>query len=212
MNVHTPTLAAGAALTARTAHVAEIERHDDGSVTTLGFWIYVMSDCVLFASLFATFAVLRHSTAGGLDARELFDVPYVAAETGALLLSSLTCGMAMIAADGKRLAQVFAWLGVTMLLGLVFLGLEVHEFVGLVHEGAGPDRSGFLSGFFTLVGTHGLHVTAGIVWMLVMMAHLVRRGLNRTNVTRLMCLSMFWHFLDIVWIGVFTIVYLMGVA
>jgi cytochrome o ubiquinol oxidase subunit 3 len=107
---------------------------------------------------------------------------------------------------------VFVWLGITMLFGLVFLGMEVHEFASLVHEGAGPDRSGFLSGFFTLVGTHGLHVTSGIVWMLVLMAHLYRRGLTQANMTRLMCLSLFWHFLDIVWIGVFTIVYLMGVA
>lgn len=212
MNVHTRTLPTAAALLAQEASIADEEHHDDGSITTLGFWIYLMSDCILFAALFATFAVLRHETAGGPSARELFDVPYVAVETAALLLSSLTYGMAMISAEAKKQARVIAWLGVTMLLGLAFVGMEAHEFIGLIHEGAGPDRSAFLSALFTLVGTHGLHVTAGMVWMLVLIAHLVRRGLNQANMTRLMCLSLFWHFLDIVWIGVFTIVYLMGVA
>lgn len=211
MTVHTRTLANPTALLAHEADLHQ-ENHDDGSITTLGFWIYLMSDCILFAALFATFAVLRHQTAGGPSARELFDLPYVAVETGALLLSSLTYGMAMISAEAKKQARVIAWLGVTLLLGLAFVGMEAHEFVGLIREGAGPDRSAFLSGFFTLVGTHGLHVTSGMVWMLVLIAHLLRRGLTQTNMTRLMCLSLFWHFLDIVWIGVFTIVYLMGVA
>jgi cytochrome o ubiquinol oxidase subunit 3 len=188
------------------------EHHDTASITTLGFWIYLMSDCILFAALFATFSVLRHETAGGPDARVLFDLPNVAVETGCLLVSSLTYGMAMIAAERKRQTQVLAWLGVTLVLGLTFVGLEVQEFIGLIHESAGPDRSAFLSSFFTLVGTHGLHVTAGMIWMVVLMAHVLRRGLTDANMTRLMCLSLFWHFLDIVWIGVFTVVYLMGVA
>lgn len=186
--------------------------HDTGATTTLGFWIYLMSDCILFAALFASFAVLRNATAGGPTGRELFSLPYVLVETSCLLVSSFTYGMAMIAADHGRQAWVLRWLGLTVLLGLAFMGLELHEFVNLIHDGAGPDRSGFLSAFFTLVATHGLHVTSGMIWMLVLMAHVLRRGLTEANHTRLMCLSLFWHFLDIVWIGVFTVVYLMGVA
>ncbi len=192
--------------------VLEEEHHDTASITTLGFWIYLMSDCILFAALFATFAVLRDQTAGGPDGRQIFDLPYVAVETSFLLASSFTYGLAMIELQRLRQSAVLCWLGATLLLGLGFLGMEVHEFSRLVAAGNGPDRSGFLSAFFTLVGTHGLHVTAGIVWMLVMIAHILRRGLTDTNQTRLACLGMFWHFLDLVWIGVFTIVYLVGAA
>jgi cytochrome o ubiquinol oxidase subunit III len=188
------------------------EHHDDGSITTLGFWIYLMSDCILFAALFASFAVLRDATAGGPTARDIFSLPYVAVETACLLVSSVTYGMAMIAVEHRRPGTVLLWLGATLLFGLAFLGMEVHEFTDLVREGSGPDRSAFLSAFFTLVGTHGLHVTSGIVWMLVLIAHVLRRGLTEANQTRLMCLSLFWHFLDIIWIGVFTVVYLIGVA
>ena len=191
---------------------AHEEHHDDGSTTTLGFWIYLMSDCILFASLFAAFAVLRGQLAGGPGAREIFSLPYVAVETAFLLVSSFTYGMAMISMGRQRQGAVLVWLVLTMLLGLGFLGMEVHEFADLIREGAGPDRSAFLSAFFTLVGTHGLHVTSGIVWMVVLMIHVLRRGLTPANQTRLMCLSLFWHFLDVVWIGVFTVVYLMGVA
>ena len=191
---------------------AHEEHHDDGSTTTLGFWIYLMSDCILFASLFAAFAVLRGQLAGGPGAREIFSLPYVAVETAFLLVSSFTYGMAMISMGRQRQGAVLGWLVLTMLLGLGFLGMEVHEFADLIREGAGPDRSAFLSAFFTLVGTHGLHVTSGIVWMVVLMIHVLRRGLTPANQTRLMCLSLFWHFLDVVWIGVFTVVYLMGVA
>ena len=190
----------------------EAERHDTGSITTLGFWIYLMSDCVLFAALFATFAVLRNDTAGGPDGQQIFDLHSVLLETACLLVSSFTYGMAMIAAQSHREHLVLRWLGVTMLLGLAFLGFEVREFAGLISAGAGPDRSGFLSAFFTLVGTHGLHVFSGIVWMSVLMVHVMRRGLTEANQTRLACLSLFWHFLDVVWIGVFTVVYLLGVA
>ncbi len=186
--------------------------HDDGSITTLGFWIYLMSDCILFASLFATFAVLRGQTAGGPDGREIFSLPYVLVETSCLLVSSFTYGMAMIAVGQKQQAWVLRWLGLTLLLGMAFVGLEVHEFINLVAEGNAPARSGFLSAFFTLVATHGLHVTSGMIWMVVLMAHVLRRGLTAANQTRLMCLSLFWHFLDIVWIGVFTVVYLLGAA
>ena len=191
----------------------EIEvHHDTGATTTLGFWIYLMSDCILFAALFASFVVLRGATAGGPTGHEIFNLPYVLVETSCLLVSSLTYGMAMIAADQGKQVWVLRWLVLTLLLGLAFMGLELHEFVNLIHDGAGPQRSGFLSGFFTLVATHGLHVTSGMVWMLVLIAHVLRRGLTEANRTRLMCLSLFWHFLDIVWIGVFTVVYLTGAA
>lgn len=192
--------------------VLDQEHHDTASIATLGFWIYLMSDCILFAALFATFAVLHNQTADGPDGRQIFDLPYVAVETGFLLASSFTFGLAMIEWQRLRQTAVLCWLGVTLLLGLGFLGMEVHEFSRLVAEGAGPDRSGFLSAFFTLVGTHGVHVTAGIVWMVVLIAHILRRGLSEANQTRIACLGMFWHFLDVVWIGVFTIVYLLGVA
>jgi cytochrome o ubiquinol oxidase subunit III len=188
------------------------EHHDAGAITTLGFWIYLMSDCILFAALFASFAVLRGATAGGPSGREIFSLPYVAVETACLLVSSFTYGMAMISADQGRQTWVLRWLGLTLLLGLSFVGMEVHEFVKLIGDGDGPNRSGFLSAFFTLVGTHGLHVTSGMVWMGVLIAHVLRRGLTEANRTRLMCLSLFWHFLDIVWVGVFTVVYLMGAA
>ena len=189
---------------------AHEEHHDDGSTTTLGFWIYLMSDCVLFAALFCAFAVLRTATAGGPAAKDLFDLSYVAVETTFLLVSSFTYGMAMISAEKKRQSATLVWLGLTMLMGLGFMGMELHEFAELIEKGAGPDRSAFLSSFFTLVGTHGLHVTAGMIWMVTLVVHVLRRGLTEQNITRLTCLSLFWHFLDIVWICVFTVVYLMG--
>lgn len=212
MNVQTRPLPVANAPFLPEAFESVEEHHDAGAITTLGFWIYLMSDCILFAALFASFAVLRGATAGGPSGREIFSLPYVAVETACLLVSSFTYGMAMISADQKRQAWVLRWLGLTLLLGLTFVGMEIHEFVKLIGDGAGPDRSGFLSAFFTLVGTHGLHVTAGMVWMAVLIAHVLRRGLTEANRTRLMCLSLFWHFLDIVWIGVFTVVYLMGAA
>jgi cytochrome o ubiquinol oxidase subunit III len=212
MNVQThPLPVANAPLLPEVFEVEE-EHHDAGAITTLGFWIYLMSDCIVFAALFASFAVLRGATAGGPTGRDIFSLPYVAVETACLLVSSFTYGMAMISADQGNKTWVLRWLGLTLLLGLTFVGMEIHEFVKLTGDGAGPDRSGFLSGFFTLVGTHGLHVTSGMVWMGVLIAHVLRRGLTEETRTRLMCLSLFWHFLDIVWIGVFTVVYLMGVA
>lgn len=188
------------------------EHHDEAPKVTLGFWIYLMTDCILFASVFATFAVLRNATAGGPSGREIFELPYVAVETALLLISSLTYGLAMIAMEANKLKSVMTWLIITGLCGLGFLGMEVNEFAKLIHEGNGPTRSAFLSAFFTLVGTHGLHVTCGTIWLVTMLAHLKRRGLTAANRIRLMELSLFWHFLDIIWIGVFTIVYLMGVA
>ena len=190
--------------------------YDDGGHhpqqgTLLGFWLYLMSDCLLFAVLFATYAVLGRSYAAGPSGADLFDLPLVAVNTGLLLVSSITYGFAMIAMLAGRRKQLLAWLALTGLLGLGFLGIELYEFAHLVHEGAGPQRSAFLSSFFTLVGTHGLHVTFGCIWLVTLMVQVGRHGLTRENKRRLVCLSMFWHFLDVVWIGVFTFVYLMGV-
>lgn len=186
------------------------EHHPEQS-TLLGFWIYLMSDCLVFAVLFATYAVLGRSYAAGPSGADLFDLPLVALNTGLLLLSSITYGMAMIAMQHGKLRQLLSWLAVTGLLGLGFLAIELYEFGHLIHQGAGPQRSAFLSSFFTLVGTHGLHVTFGCIWLATLMLQLRKLGLTRENRRRLVCLSMFWHFLDVVWIGVFTFVYLMGV-
>lgn len=179
--------------------------------TVFGFWVYIMSDCILFASLFATYAVLSHNNAGGPTGQTLFDLPKVFGETLLLLTSSLTYGLAMLAMNRNSAQQVVGWLGVTFLLGLSFVGMEVIEFHRMIMMGAGPDRSGFLSAFFTLVGTHGLHVSFGLLGMGVMMAQVMHKGLTIPVQSRLVRLSLFWHFLDIVWIGVFTFVYLMGV-
>jgi cytochrome o ubiquinol oxidase subunit III len=188
-----------------------VREHHPENGTLLGFWIYLMSDCLIFACLFATYAVLGRNYAGGPSGAELFDLPLVALNTSLLLLSSITYGFAMLAMQKKQLRATLAWLAVTGLLGAGFIGLELYEFVHLIHEGAGPQRSGFLTAFFALVGTHGLHVSFGIIWLVTLMFQLGRHGLTPENGRRLMCLSMFWHFLDVVWIGVFTFVYLMGV-
>ena len=191
-------------------HLAEEPHHPEGSSTMLGFWMYLMSDCLIFAMLFATYGVLGTSYAGGPGPRELFELPLVALNTSMLLFSSITYGFAMLTmADGKRGATQ-AWLFVTLLFGAAFLGIEMYEFAHLIHEGHGPTQSAFLSSFFTLVGTHGLHVTFGSIWLVVLMVQVQLKGLIPANRRRLMCLSMFWHFLDVIWIGVFTFVYLMG--
>lgn len=192
-------------------HPAHEDHHDAGSTTLVGFWIYLMSDCVLFSGLFATYAVLAHQFAGGPTGRELFDLNFVLIETMLLLVSSLTYGLATLSMFKKNRAGLLFWLGVTFLLGAAFLAMEVYEFNHLIHEGAGPGRSAFLSAFFALVGTHGLHITSGLIWILVLSGQLLRDGLTEKNQTRVMCLSLFWHFLDIIWIGVFTLVYLLGV-
>ena len=186
-------------------------KHHPENGTLLGFWLYLMSDCLIFACLFAAYGVLGRSYAAGPSGAELFDLSLVAVNTGLLLLSSITYGFAMIAMQARNKGAVLAWLAVTGLLGAGFIGLELYEFAHLIHEGAGPQRSAFLTSFFALVGTHGLHVSFGIVWLLVLMAQVGRYGLTGPNQRRLFCLSMFWHFLDVVWIGVFTFVYLMGV-
>jgi len=178
--------------------------------TNFGFWVYLMTDCVLFATLFATYAVLHNNTFGGPSAAELFSMPFVLTETLILLTSSFVCGLAILAVHRRDKKQVIAWVGLTVLLGLVFLGMELHEFTSLLHEGNGWQRSGFLSAFFTLVGTHGLHIASGLIWAAVLVAQIVRRGLTPHTIRRLTLFSLFWHFLDIVWIFIFTLVYLMG--
>ncbi|WP_413734886.1 cytochrome o ubiquinol oxidase subunit III [Sodalis sp. RH21] len=191
------------------AHAAH-GHHDAGSIKVFGFWIYLMSDCILFATLFATYAVLVNGTAGGPSGKDIFDLPFVLVETFFLLFSSITYGMAILAMNRGDKSRVTVWLGMTFLFGLGFIAMELYEFHHLIGEGFGPDRSAFLSGFFALVATHGIHVTSGLIWILVMITQVSRRGLTATNQTRLMCLSLFWHFLDVIWICVFTVVYLMG--
>lgn len=188
-----------------------VRDHHPGNGTLLGFWLYLMSDCLVFACLFACYGVLGRSYAGGPTGAELFDLRIVAVNTALLLLSSITYGFAVLEMQRDRASGTLAWLAVTGLLGAGFVAIELNEFAHLVADGAGPQRSAFLSSFFTLVSTHGLHVSFGIVWMITLMSQVARHGLIPANRRRLMCLSMFWHFLDVVWIGVFTFVYLMGV-
>lgn len=203
-------LTAGEASVPPVFHLANEHDHAAGGSTMLGFWIYLMSDCLIFAVLFASYGVLGAHQAGGPGPRDLFDLPLVAVNTSILLLSSITYGFAMLWARQRRIGATQLWLAITALLGAAFIGIEIFEFTHLIHEGAGPSRSAFLSAFFTLVGTHGLHVTFGIVWLFTLMAQVGRHGLTPANERRLTCLSLFWHFLDVIWIGVFTCVYLMG--
>lgn len=181
------------------------------SKTLFGFWIYIMSDCVLFACAFATYAVLHNNVFGGPSGKDLFDLNYVMVETFLLLTSSFTYGLAMLAARKNNKSQTLAWIFITFLLGIGFICMEVNEFHHLILEGHGPSKSAFLSSFFALVGMHGLHVTCGLIWMAMLMIQLSTRGLTVMVNRKLACLSLFWHFLDIIWIFVFTIVYLMGV-
>jgi cytochrome o ubiquinol oxidase subunit 3 len=197
-------------MTSTVSHAIGHEHHDSGSQTVLGFWFYLMTDCILFATAFATYAVLYRNTAGGVSGKDIFDLQYVAVETAALLLSSITYGFAMIAGQKGLRSGVMTWLAVTFLFGAVFIGMELNEFHHLISEGNGPGTSAFLSAFFGLVGLHGLHVTAGLFWMAVLMFEAARTGLTGRLMTRLNCLSLFWHFLDVVWICVFTVVYLKG--
>jgi cytochrome o ubiquinol oxidase subunit 3 len=191
-------------------YLADEHDHEAGGSTLLGFWIYLMSDCLIFAVLFATYGVLGGNYAAGPAPKDLFDLSLVALNTTMLLLSSITYGFAMLSSYRNKVGATLGWLAITGLFGAAFLGIELYEFAHMIHEGATPQRSAFLSSFFTLVGTHGLHVTFGIVWLITLMVQIGKHGLNRPNARRLACLSLFWHFLDVIWIGVFTFVYLMG--
>jgi cytochrome o ubiquinol oxidase subunit 3 len=186
------------------------EHHESDSKTIFGFWLYLMTDCVLFASLFATYAVLHNNTFGGKSGHDLFNLHYALTETLILLTSSFTCGLAILAAQSKNKKLVMSWFSVTFMLGVAFLVMELSEFTKLVHDGNSWHRSGFLSSYFTLVGTHGLHITIGLIWMLVMFVRLYKTGLNRTTLRQITLLSLFWHFLDVIWIFIFSIVYLFG--
>ena len=180
--------------------------------TTLGFWIYLMTDCILFASLFATYAVLQGGTFGGVTGKDIFDMPFVLAETILLLVSSFTCGVAVLMARAGKANHVIGWFAATFVLGAVFLGMELWEFSHLVHEGNSWQASAFLSAFFTLVGTHGLHIFIGLLWIGTMIYRIWEKGITTHSLRKLTLLGLFWHFLDVVWIFIFTIVYLMGVA
>lgn len=179
-------------------------------VVPYGFWLFVLSDMVIFSALFATYASLVHATDGGPTTNQLFHRDLVAVETIALLLSSFVCGLAVITAKRANMIWTQAWLVLTGLLGLVFLSIEIYEFASMVAEGAPPQRSAFLSAFFTLVGCHGLHVTAGLLWLGTMMAQIWAKGFQPHIMRRLLCYSVFWHALDIIWVAIFTIVYLIG--
>jgi len=173
-----------------------------------GFWVYLMTDLLMFAVLFAVYAVLHSNTLDGPTGRDIFSLPLVLAETLILLTSSFTCGIGMIAARAGSKKQVLSWFGITFLLGLSFLGLELHEFSELIHEGHTISTNAFFSSFFTLVGTHGLHIFSGLLWMAIILIYVSKRGLTSHMVRKLNLLSLFWHFLDIVWIFIFTVVYL----
>lgn len=194
-----------------TSELLEHEEKKSLESREFGFWIYLMTDAVIFALLFATYVVLAKNSAAGPTSKELFDLGHTAGETALLLLSSLTFGMATISMSEDRSNRVVQWLIVTLVLGLGFLAMELIEFHGMIAQGAGPETSGFLSAFFTLVGTHGLHVTFGSIGICVMIGQVLVKGLTLPVRSRLIRLGLFWHFLDIVWIGIFSVVYLPGV-
>jgi cytochrome o ubiquinol oxidase subunit 3 len=175
-----------------------------------GFWIFLLSDIIMFSAFFSTYAVLVGNTAGGPSGRDLFDLPNVALETACLLVSSFACGLASIGAQRRNGLLFYGAMTATFILGAAFLGIELREFAGLVARGAGPTRSAFLSAFFTLVGCHGMHVTAGLLWLLTMMAQVFAKGYRPDILRRILCFSLFWHALDIIWVALFTVVYLMG--
>lgn len=196
---------------ATTLTSAHNTHHFDGSKYVFGFWMYIMTDCILFASLFAVYAVLHTHTFGGAHAKELFSLPFVLTETLLLLTSSFTYGLAMLARNSRVKSMVTHWMWLTFMLGLCFIAMEISEFRNLYLEGHTWSESAFLSSFFTLVATHGLHVTVGLIWMLAVIFQINIHGVTAVTKTKLTCLGLFWHFLDIVWIFVFSVVYLMGV-
>ncbi|MGA2396667.1 MAG: cytochrome o ubiquinol oxidase subunit III [Steroidobacteraceae bacterium] len=204
------------------AHAATLEREEDEVpvsalgpapvriVVGYGFWIFLLSDIIMFSALFATYAVLHEQTAGGPSGRELFELRHVGIETLSLLFSSYTCGLALLAVERRQMRAFYICAGLTFVLGATFLGLELSEFAGLIARGAGPSRSAFLSAFFSLVGLHGAHVTAGLIWLTFMVAQTAYRGPRDFVRRRLLCFSLFWHALDIIWVALLTLVYLMG--
>ncbi|MFC5701522.1 cytochrome o ubiquinol oxidase subunit III [Cohnella faecalis] len=185
--------------------------HDQEALRMMGFWIFLITDVIIFGTLFATYIVLYQNTAGGPSGADLFEMPGVIAETFILLTSSFTSGLAVLCMNRGYKKGLIGWLAVTAILGATFIGLEVSEFVKMVHEGATISTSAFLSAFYTLVGTHGLHVSIGLVWMIAIMFQLSRHGINSVTRRKVNIVSLYWHFLDVVWIFVFTIVYMMGV-
>jgi cytochrome o ubiquinol oxidase subunit 3 len=195
------------------AHAVEtgVKHEDHESIKIAGFWIFLVQDVLLFATLFATYVVLRNHYAGGPTPKELFDVPGFVAETFILLTSSFTSGLAALQLNKKSVGGLITWLVITGVLGLAFLGFEINEFTNMVQEGATISTSAFLSAFFTLVGTHGAHVTLGLGWMLGLIIQLARRGITPVTSRKVSVLSLYWHFLDAVWIFIFTVVYLIGV-
>jgi cytochrome o ubiquinol oxidase subunit 3 len=181
-------------------------------VVGYGFWIFLISDIIMFSAFFATYAVLTDATAGGPSGRDLFDIGNVGIETVCLLTSSLTCGLAGIGMYARKPRLFYISMAITFLLGATFLGLELREFSDMIEHGAGPSRSAFLSGFFALIGCHGLHVTIGLLWLLTMMAQVFAKGYRDDILRRMLCFSLFWHTLDIIWVALFSLVYLVGVA
>ena len=196
------------------AGLTEEEEHGASKriVVAYGFWIFLISDIIVFAAFFATYAVLTDSTAGGPTGRDLFDLRLVAIETACLLVSSFTCGFAGLGAQAKNGRVFQIAMAVTFVLGAAFLTIEMREFAEMIEKGAGPSRSGFLSAFFALIGCHGLHVTAGMLWLLTMMAQVAAKGYRDDILRRILCFNLFWHTLDIIWVGLFSLVYLVGVA
>ena len=196
------------------AGLTEEEEHGASKriVVAYGFWIFLISDIIVFAAFFATYAVLTDSTAGGPAGRDLFDLRMVAIETACLLVSSFTCGVAGLGAQAKNGRVFQIAMAVTFVLGAAFLTIEMREFAEMIEKGAGPSRSGFLSAFFALIGCHGLHVTAGMLWLLTMMAQVAAKGYRDDILRRILCFNLFWHTLDIIWVGLFSLVYLVGVA
>jgi cytochrome o ubiquinol oxidase subunit 3 len=199
-------------LDSQAAHSGAGSQSERRGTTGFGFYLYLLSDCILFATLFAAFAVLHGAVADGPIGHDLFDLHNAFIETACLLTSSVTCGMAMLACDRRRIAPALVALAMTLVLGGVFLTLELTEFAHLLADGAGPSRSAFLSAFFTLVSTHGIHVTAGLVWLGILIVQVLQRGFSEGLVRRLFCFSLFWHVIDVVWIAVFSFVYLIGSA
>lgn len=194
---------------AHSNHHHEIEK-EVHSRTVVGFWVYLMTDCVLFSCLFAMYIILRNNTFGGPSSQELFSLPFALTETMILLVSSFTCGLGLLAAHRNAKKASLTWFIISFLLGVSFIAMELHEFAEFVREGNSWERSAFLSSFFTLVGTHGTHISFGLIWMAALLPQVWRHGINAVTLKRLTCLSLFWHFLDVIWIFIFSIVYLMG--